>query len=216
MKTIQVYILDDHPVVRHGITQVINKEADMAVCGNAGELKQAINDIPQLFPDIVLADLSLNHESGIDCIHYLKTAQIEIPILVLSMHDELIYIKCSLEAGAKGYFHKNDSIMNIPLAIRKIVAGGSYFSDEISPLVLDVIANRSVESDSIDTLTPREKEIFRFLGEGKRRHQISEHLYISPKTVSAHIEKIKMKLNCSSSEEVSAYAVQKLLLRIKQ
>ncbi len=202
MNKIKVYIVDDHSVVRHGISQVIRTEEDMVVSGESGELELARREISLNLPDIVLLDISLNDENGIELIQYLNTRHPGISVMVLSMHDEQIYVKCSLEAGAKGYFHKNDSVTNIPHAIRRIIEGGSYFSEEISDTILHVITNRQPTDEQINKLSIREKRIFRLLGEGKRRHHISELLYISPKTVSSHIEKIKTKLNSKTTDDV--------------
>ncbi|RJP20338.1 MAG: DNA-binding response regulator [Candidatus Omnitrophota bacterium] len=204
---IKVFIVDDHPVVRFGISQAINQETDMGVCGDSGELDHAKAEIQRLSPDIVLLDISLKNDNGINLIHDLASTNPGLPVLALTMHDEQIYVKCSLEAGAKGYFHKDDSIKNIPIAIRTIISGESYFSKNILNTLCQTFANHSDHDDSIEKLSPREMEIFRLLGERKRRHHIAEQLFVTPKTVSAHIENIKTKLNISTSDEVTEYAV---------
>ncbi len=207
MKRLKVYIVDDHPFIRLGVSQVINQEDDMIVCGESDDLRYAKEEIACIIPDVVLIDISLKNDNGIDLIIYLSDHYPGIPVMVLSMHDELIYIKYSIEAGATGYFHKNESVENLPYAIRKIVGGGNYFSEEISHIIMKIIKDRSVGTNCIDNLTPREKKIFQYLGEGKRRNHISEALCISPKTVSSHIENIKHKLKIQTTEILIQYAI---------
>lgn len=208
MERIKVYIVDDHPLIRFGVSQAINKELDMCICGESGEIDRCKEHLTQDRPDIVLLDITLKKENGIELIQYLKDNYPDIPALVLSMHDELIYVKYSLEAGAKGYFHKNENVMNLPAAIRKIVSGGNYISEEISSTIMQAIVEQPSDSNNINTLSDREKEIFMLLGKGKRRNFISRVLFISSKTVDKHIENIKIKLKINSTNEVIECAVK--------
>ncbi len=208
MERIQVYIVDDHPFIRLGVSQILNQEHDMFVCGESGEFQQSKEEIARLNPHVVLIDLSLKNDNGIDLIQYLSEHYPNIAIVVLSMHDELIYVKHAIEAGAKGYFHKNESVENLPYAIRKIMSGGNYFSEEISNTLMRLIMDRSAETDRLHILTPRERVIFQYLGNKKNRNDISKTLFISPKTVSSHIENIKDKLNIESTDALIQFAIQ--------
>lgn len=208
MNQAKVFIVDDHSVVRMGIAQIIGKEEDMTVCGESETLQQALAEIPNSEPDIVLVDISLSRDSGLDLIQHLSSNSPAIPVLAVSMHDELVYIQSALQAGAKGYFHKHDQVCNIPVALRKILSGQSYFSEDIAAKMAEFISNQGSSTPQTNHLSHREKEILDLLGTGYRRQQIAEKLFISVKTVSAHIENLKTKLGLSSTDEVFQYAVR--------
>lgn len=209
MKRSKIYIVDDHSVVRLGIAQVIYKEKDMVVCGEAEKVSLAKAEIVENKPDIVLVDISMNGDrGGVELIKFLSKSKPPYPVLVVSMHDELTHIRSAMQAGAKGYFYKQDAVSNLPTAIRKVLKGHSYFSDSISDKITSLIADPQEIIDPPSVLNKREKEIFHLLGEGKRRYQVAEQLFISAKTVSTHVEAIKKKLGFSTASELAQYAIK--------
>jgi len=208
MKTSKIFVVDDHPIVRYGIVQAIQQEADLVVCGEAGTLLGAKQNIQETQPDAVLVDISLHDNNGIDLIKELAKNHPHCSVLVVSMYDELQYIKGAMQAGAKGYFHKDDEIANIPIAIRKILNQERYFSNSISLKLMECSSNEIEQLINPAQLTRREMDIMARLAEGKRRQQIADELNISTKTYSVHVENIKKKLNLPSSDEVTQYAIR--------
>lgn len=205
---INVFIVDDHPIIREGIAERINRESDMWVCGEAGDNASAKKGIQKHRPDIVMIDLTLGKESGIELIEYVAAHHPDIAILVLSHHEDPYYIENALRAGAKGYFHKTEPVKQYPVAIRKIMNGQNYYSNNIANTLIHRFIDESSPEKWIHRLTQRQFEIFTLLGKGIRRHQIADLLYITPKTVSVHIENIKNALEFKSSEEVVQFAIE--------
>lgn len=209
-RRIKVYIVDDHPIVRHGIAQRVNLEEDMVVCGEAGDSQSVKEALPALEPDIILVDLTLqweNQDIGIELMRYLTSHYPGIPVLALSMHDRPLDIKRSIQAGAKGYFHKSEPVSRYPVAIRQIINGENYFSENIAHVMINQITDSPADDDFMKLLSQRERDIFILIGQGLRRHPIAERLNISPKTVSAHIENLKEKTAMPTTEALILFAV---------
>ncbi|MFB3787043.1 MAG: response regulator [bacterium] len=207
---IKVFIVDDHPAVRHGIAQCVNLEEDMRVCGEAGDSAAAKEALQSLQPDIILVDLSLkweNQDSGLELIQYLTIHYPGTPVLALSMHDRPRDIQRSVQAGARGYFHKGEPVNRYPVAIRKIVNGETYFSEIIAHILVNQITAPPAGDDFMKHLSQRDRDIFLLLGQGLRRQPIAERLNISPKTVSAHIENLKEKTAMPTTEALVQFAV---------
>lgn len=208
-KPLKVLVVDDHSVVRHGIAQIVNMETDMQVCGEAENSGEALRKFHETKPDVMIVDLSLKNENGIDLIHRIMTLDETMCILVVTMFDELAYIQKSIQAGARGYFLKNENVNNIPGAIRKILKGDLYLSPDISMKLLHVCCHSEKDKTPVELLTQRELQILKLLGNGIRRSKIADKLFISVKTVSSHIENIKIKLGFGSTADVYRFAIQK-------
>ena len=205
----RVLLVDDHPVVRRGLALMIDAEPDLTVCGEAESYEQAVASIDRLKPDVAVVDISLGGRSGIDLIKDVRGKKPDLPILVLSMHDESLQAERALRAGAKGYIMKREATSNVIGAIRHVIKGGIYVSDRISARLLGKMADAPAGTRSpLERLSDRELEIFNLIGQGLSPRTIAERFGLSVKTVEAHRENIKGKLGLSSSNELIRYAVQ--------
>jgi len=209
----RVYLVDDHPLVRDGLAMLINQQADLVVCGAAEDAVTGLAQIAQMQPHIVIVDISLKTTSGLDLIKDVKIRHPLVATLVLSMHDEMLYAERALRAGARGYLMKNAPTTNVLMAIRRVLEGGVYLSDQIvAALALKVSGRtRSVASsarDSIEDLSDRELEIFHLLGQGHPTAQIAQDLHISIKTVQAYCARAKEKLGAKSALELRRAAMR--------
>jgi DNA-binding NarL/FixJ family response regulator len=207
----RVLIVDDHPIVRQGLAQMINQEADLMVCGEAEDAQNALQAVSELHPDLVLVDLSLKGSSGLDLIRALRTRQSMLPVLVVSMHDESLYVERALRAGARGYIMKHEATDIMMNAIRRVLRGEIYVSDKMMTKLL----GRLIPGDSPDTnasilerLSNRELEVFRLIGEGHSTRHIAAVLHVSIKTVESHRAHIKEKLQLNDTTELVRYAMQ--------
>jgi DNA-binding NarL/FixJ family response regulator len=206
----KVFIVDDHPIVRERVAELINQEADLQVCGEAEDAVQAVKAIGAAVPDIAIVDITLKDTYGIELIKQLKELHPKLPILVLSMHDESLYGERALRAGAKGYLTKQEATKNIIDAIRRILRGEIYVSDKLAGSLVRKVAGGSSEGGGspVDVLTDRELEVFQLLGQGLTVREVAERLFVSTKTVEAHREHIKQKLNFKTSSELLRFAIQ--------
>ncbi len=206
----QVLIVDDHPVVRDGLSTIINHELDMTVCGEADDACQALKATAVLKPDIVIVDISLKSSDGIDLTKSLKAAYPQVYVIVLSVHDESMYAERALLAGAQAYLMKDTVTNNIIKAIRTVLSGEIYVSDAISRKFLHTIAQdkAGITKTPIENLSDREFEVFRLIGEGYKASRIAEILYLSPKTVETYRARIKDKLNLRNAAELLRYAIK--------
>jgi DNA-binding NarL/FixJ family response regulator len=205
----QIFIVDDHPVFREGLVVLVKREPELAVCGEADTAAAALTEIKRLQPDLVLADIGLPGKSGMELIKDLQAVCPEIPILVISMHDESLYAERVLRAGGRGYIMKQEGPEKILQAIRQILAGQLYLSPKMSSRVLDSISGRSDRNrPAVARLTDRELEILQLLGQGKDSHAIAAQLNLSVKTVDAHRGNIKEKLSLESGTELIWFAAR--------
>jgi DNA-binding NarL/FixJ family response regulator len=207
----KVMIVDDHPLVREGLTDLINKEKDMVVCGWAKDIPQTIGAIRKLNPDVVTIDISLENASGLDLMKDIKARFPDLPFLVLSMHQESIYAERAIRAGAKGYITKQEATKKVITAIRKVLEGRLYLSESVKEKLLYSLIGNDEASDDIslvDRLTDRELEVFRLIGQGRATRQIAEQLCLSTKTIETYRSRIKQKLNLSSGSELLRSAFQ--------
>ena len=205
----KVFIVEDHPVFREGLVQVINGEGDLTVCGEAEDAEQALEAIPSLKPDLVLVDISLPGKSGLELIKELRARNGGVKLLVLSMHDEALYADRVLRAGGDGYIMKQEDPEEVVHAIRDVLGGHIYVSDEIMAGGVKVAeAGRSEpKSRPLGQLTDGELEVLELLGEGKTNLEIARQLHLKPGTVSAHCTQISRKLNLKSINALIRYAV---------
>ncbi len=206
---VRVLLVDDHPVLRKGLAQLINQDPRLAVCGEAEDAPRAIKAIETLKPDFVIMDISLKHGDGIELLKTVKPQFPDLPVLVLSMHDETLYAERSLRAGAMGYVMKDDPAEQVLLAIWRVLAGEIFLSNRMKSRMMLQLAGRNgkVPSSTLEQLTDRELEVFRLIGAGRTTRQIADHLRLSMHTVQAYREFIKAKLNLRNSTQLVQHAV---------
>lgn len=205
----RVFVVDDHPIVRQGLALLINREADLIVCGEAEEAQTALEAIAAQRPDILIVDISLNGPDGIELVKLLRARSATLPVLVLSMHDELTYAERALRAGANGYIMKQEATERVLIAIRRILKGDVYLSDRAASRVLQqYVRGATAQHSSVSDLSDRELEVFRLIGGGHGTRQIAEELHLSVKTVETHQAHIKEKLSLRTARELVQYAVE--------
>lgn len=206
----RVLIVDDHPLVRAGIAALIGGEPDLEVCGEAGTFGEALELARGTGPDLAILDLSLAEGSGLELVKRLKRGEHDIRILVCSLHDESLFAQRALNAGAMGYINKQEATSNVIQAIRRVLSGKIYLSKRMTERLLQGFAGGELVGamPPIRSLTDRELEVFSLIGRGLSTSRIAEQLHLSVKTVEAHREKIKKKLNLDSGSELMRYAVQ--------
>jgi DNA-binding NarL/FixJ family response regulator len=207
----RVFLVDDHAIVRRGLVELLNNEVDLTVCGEGEDAYGSLRAIREDMPDLCVIDVSLKDSDGIELLKELKAQLPDLPVLILSMHDESLYGERALRAGARGYIMKQEAPANILAAIRKVLSGQVYVSEKMQAMLLDrlVCGTRSTTNRlPMDRLTDRELEIFRMIGAGDSVKEIADKLFLSQKTVQAHREHIKEKLNFKSSTELLRFAIQ--------
>jgi DNA-binding NarL/FixJ family response regulator len=204
-----VFIVDDHPIVRQGLTMLINREQDLAVCGDAEEAGAALRGIEELKPDLIVLDISLAGPDGLDLLKTIRTRDTSLPVLMLSMLDESLYAERSLRAGANGYIMKHEATERLLVAIRRILGGEIYLSDRMANRILHrFVGGGSEPASTVAELSDRELEVFRLIGEGHGTRQIAEALHISVKTVESYQAHIKEKLSLKNARELMQRAIQ--------
>jgi DNA-binding NarL/FixJ family response regulator len=206
----RILVVDDHPIVRQGLTLLINREPDLVVCGEAEEAMAAIHVLASARPDLLIVDISLNGPDGIDLLKGIRLTHPALPVLILSMHDESIYAERALRAGANGYIMKQEATENVLVAVRTILNDEIYVSARIANQMLRhyITGSGTIRSSSIADLSDRELEVFRLIGEGHGTRQIAEELHLSVKTVETYQAHIKEKLSLRSSRELMQHAIQ--------
>jgi DNA-binding NarL/FixJ family response regulator len=206
----RVLIIDDHIVVRQGIRYLINCENDLEVCGEASDARKGMDAINQLKPDIVLVDISLPGTNGIEFIKNARACRPDLPVVVLSMHDESLYGERALRAGAMGYVMKSSSSEEIITALRKALRGELHLGDKINGALLQRFLGKQARENGspVSILSDRELEVFELIGHGKSTREIAALLHLGIKTVDSHRTHIKEKLSIQSSTELIQRAVQ--------
>jgi DNA-binding NarL/FixJ family response regulator len=206
----RVLIIDDHPVFRHGITAMINAEADLMVCGEAGSAPTALETMRRLNPDIALVDISLPGTNGIELLKSMRAESPKLPMLVVSMHDESLYALRALRAGALGYVMKAEALDLILTAIRKVLQGEPFLSPKFSDrLVFKAIRSMDEGLGSpVDKLSDRELEVLNLMGRGFGAQDIANQLHLSVKTIETHRAHIKEKLGFHDSKEMVRFAIE--------
>ncbi|MBI1871705.1 MAG: response regulator transcription factor [Chlamydiae bacterium] len=206
----RIFIVDDHPIVRQGLIQLINQESDLVPCGNAEDACQALENIEKLKPDVAVVDISLKGMNGLDLIKNLKVRCPHLPILVLSMYDESIYAERVLRAGAKGYIMKQEATEKVLVAIRRVLEGQVYVSEVLASKIIEKLVNHpTLENHSdMDRLSDRELEVFQLIGKGYGTRQVAKELHLSVKTIETYREKIKEKLDLENATALVRSAVQ--------
>lgn len=206
----QILIVDDHPMMRDGLAALIRAEPGLAVCGQAADAREALQAIEARRPDLVLMDISLPGKSGLEAIKDLQALAPGLAVLVLSMHDESLYAERVLRAGARGYIMKQAGGQRILEALRTVLAGQVFVSEQMSARILNAFTGRAAGTGTspVQTLTDREFEVFQLLGRGQSTKAIAAQLHISVKTVEVHRVNIKAKLHLETSPELVHYAVR--------
>jgi DNA-binding NarL/FixJ family response regulator len=199
-----ILIVDDHPLLRHGLAALIRTELDLDVCGEAATSKAALEAIREHRPDLVIVDLALDGADGLDLIKAMKARHPEIPALVLSMHDEALYAERALRAGARGYVNKQQLDDTLLVAIRRVLNGEMYMSEKAGArFAAKFLGGVTLEKDSpLAVLTDRELEVFRLIGQGRCSRDIAQQLHLSVKTIESYREHIKQKLALESGAEL--------------
>ncbi|MEO5713470.1 MAG: response regulator transcription factor [Luteolibacter sp.] len=207
----KIFLVDDHPMLRAGLARLIEEKPGCHVCGEAETAAEAFEAIPALQPDMVMMDISLPDKNGLELIKDLNSITSRIPILVFSMHDEMLYAERVIRAGAKGYLMKGVATEKLNAAIDCVLGGGLYLSHNVSNHILNTLSAKrndgKVGQVGIERLSDREIEIFELIGRGKSNTQIAEQLHISPRTVDAHRCNIKSKLALTDAPSLMREAV---------
>lgn len=206
----RIFIVDDHPLLRRGLAELINREPDMVFCGEAEDSPSAMKSIAQIKPDLVIVDISLKGYNGIELIKNIKAFDQKIQVLVLSMHDESVYAMRVLKAGAKAYVMKQEVVDKVMEAIRRIRAGKVFVSERVASRMLDqvVVGGDPAPDSPVDLLSDRELEIVNMIGSGLPTREIAAKLHISIKTVESHRARIKEKLNLQNAIQLVQFCVR--------
>jgi DNA-binding NarL/FixJ family response regulator len=206
----RILLVDDHPFMRAGLAQLIDKQLDLEVCAEAGDPAAAMRELARFKVDLVLSDMTMPGRSGLEFIKDLQALHPELAILVVSMHDETIYAERALRAGARGYIMKEAGGDNLLAAIRQILSGQVYVSPKMSARILDNFSGRKPRGSNspFEKLTDREFEVFQLIGEGKSTRDIAAQFNLSPKTVDAHRGHIKEKLDLKDTTALVRHAVR--------
>jgi DNA-binding NarL/FixJ family response regulator len=206
----RVLVVDDHPLLRKGVSQLIDQERDLVVVGEAEDAQKAMTAIEICHPDIALIDISLNGGSGIELLKNIKVRFPKLLTLVLSMHDESVYAHRALRAGAAGYIMKQEGAENVLTALRKVLRGEVYLSERLGARMLHtLVGGRPTFSASpVEQLSDRELEVFSLIGQGHGTRPIAEKLHLSVKTIESHRAHIKEKLNLQNATELVHHAIQ--------
>jgi DNA-binding NarL/FixJ family response regulator len=206
----RIMVVDDHPMTRNGIAEWIRREQDLSVCAEAQNAEQALDAVSKSKPDLVLTDITLPGKSGLELIKDLRAIEPDLPVLVISMHDESLYAERALRAGARGYIMKHERGDEVMRAIRRVLSGKLYVSEEMSARILEGISGRqpATQCSAIKQLTDRELEVFQLIGQGLSTQQVATKLHLSAKTVDAHRASIKDKLEIKNLTELISYAAR--------
>ena len=206
----RILIVDDHPITREGLANLIRQTSDLTVCGEAADAEHSIAMIVETKPDLVVLDISLPGRSGIELLKDLHAMDPHLPILVISMHDESLYAERALRAGARGYVMKQEQTDVILAAIRRVLAGELSLSNRVKEKMLNRLAQggKDATAFSMDTLSDREMEVFQLIGNGFGTRQIAERLNLSVKTIDSYREHLKVKLQLAKGADLVHHAIQ--------
>ena len=206
----KVYIVDDHPLMRKGMAMTLQSDIEFDVCGQAESAEEALSEILEMNPDAAVIDISLPGMNGIELVKNLLHQLPDLKILIVSRHDEELYAERALRAGAKGYLMKLEAGEVLVSAVRQVLNGGLYLSDNIgNKLLMKLASGKAAKSDNpLDLLSDRELEVFELTGQGLSTRDIGEKLHISVKTVESHRANIKEKLHLDTANELMRHAVR--------
>jgi len=207
---IKIFLVDDHPLVREWLTNLLNQQPDFQVCGESAAAPEALQLIVTAKPDIAIVDLALASGSGLELIKSIRSGHPGIAVLVLSMHDELLYAERALRAGAGGYIMKSEATQKVIQAVRTVLGGEVYVSPNVASMIAQRVVGGKKENAALAVaeLSDRELEVFQLLGRGFSTRQISEHLHVGFKTVQSYSARIKEKLNLANINELMREAIR--------
>jgi len=211
----KILIVEDHPLFRAMLVQLIDKDLGMMVCGEADNIREAMALIETTRPDAAIVDLTLQGTSGLELIKDIKARKFRLPVLVVSMHEENLYAERVLRAGAKGYISKQESPSEVIVAIRKVLAGKIYLSERITGNILERVGSvdKAVEPSGVDVLSDREIEVFQLVGRGLNSRQIAARINLGVSTVDSYRHRIKEKLGIANAAELYQRAAQWVMER---
>jgi len=217
-KKTRILIVDDHPMTRGGLVHLINHQPEMVVYGEAEDAAQALDLLASERPDLMLIDITLPGKSGLELVKDVKAMHPDLPMLVLSMHDESLYADRVLRAGARGYITKHEGGDKLMGAIRHVLSGRIYVSESMSAHILEIFSGgqTGIDRSSIQKLSDREFQVFDALGEGLSSHEIAKKLHLSAKTVDAHRANIKTKLKINTTAELISFSARWAATQSKQ
>ena len=206
----RVIVVDDHPLFRERLCQLINDEQDMEICGEAENAQPALQIIRETSPNLAIVDITLKTSSGLELVKNIRALSIGVPVLVLSMHDELLYAERALRAGAMGYITKSEEAAQVLLAVRSVLAGKIYLSQEMTSTFLEGLTTRGVRVSphSVDRLTDRELQVLDLIGRGRTSQEIGEVLKLGISTVDTYRARIKQKMNFRNAMELQHFAIR--------
>ena len=207
----RIVMVDDHPMMRQGLAALIHNEPDLEVVGEAENCAQALDLVKKLKPDLLLADITLPDKNGLELIKDIQALGGNGPqVLVISMHDEALYVERVLRAGGRGFIMKQEGGKKLMAAIRQVLSGQIYVSEKMSSKILEIFSGRRLDAESspVEQLTDREFEVFQLIGKGLTTLQMANELHVSTKTVEVHRANIKAKLNMKTAPELLRYAVR--------
>lgn len=205
---IRILLVDDHPLVREGLMNLIQQQPDLEVCGEAASEPQALQLLDRLRPDIALVDISLENGSGLELMKNVKAMYPGVAMLALSMHDESLYAERALRAGARGYLMKREAAQKVIQGIRAVLAGQLFVSEKIAALMAERFVGSPAGGSAVEQLSDRELEVFQLLGRGLSTREIADHLHVGFKTVQAYCARIKDKLQLANATELLRAAMQ--------
>ena len=206
----RIFVVDDHPMMRQGLAQLVGAEPDLTICGEADNAESALEAVIASKPDLVLADISLPGRNGLELIKDFQALQPGLPVLVISMHDESLFAERVLRAGGRGYIMKQEGGKKLMQAIRRVLDGKIYVSEKMASDILEMLSGRrtGAEGPPLEKLTDREFEVFQLIGQGLATKEIAEKLHLSVKTVDVHRANIKTKLKLTSASELIRFTVR--------
>jgi DNA-binding NarL/FixJ family response regulator len=207
-KKSRILIIDDHVMVREGVAEIIKHEPDLDVCGTATTAHEGIEAVRKLKPDLILVDITLPGKNGIEFIKDVRAMNPDLRILVMSMHDESLYVDRVLRAGGRGYIRKQEGGEKLIEALRRVVRGEIAVSEKMTGKLLEKFSGRKTIDSPLEGLSDRELEVFQLIGQGKTMKEIGHELHLSPKTVEVHRSHIREKLKVTSAAELIAYAAR--------
>ena len=209
-RPVKILIVDDHPLVRERLAEVIHEEDDLTVCGEAESRSQALEVLQATGPDLMIVDLTLKESHGLELIKDVQAVAPRTRVLVVSMHDEALFAERCLRAGACGYLTKQEASRNVLAAIRNVLAGEVYLSDSIAKKIVGQVAGRAPPGagQPVETLSDRELEVLELIGHGLSTRQVAERLHLDNKTVETYRTRIKTKLDLDDANELLQYAIQ--------
>jgi DNA-binding NarL/FixJ family response regulator len=210
MKASRIVLIDDHPIMRHGLAQLIKMEASLEVCGEAGNAAEGLATVGKLKPDLAVIDLTLPDKNGLELLKDIRAMYPGTQCIVLSMHDEGLYAERALKAGARGYIMKETAAENLITAIQRVLGGAIYLSDSMASKMLEQVSGQRGKQGTtgVEQLTDRELEVLEMIGKGTPTKNIADKLNISTRTVEAHRAHIKEKLGITDGPALVRYAVQ--------